>query len=53
MLTSAFGSKKKQRALESRLKNQIKGKALDKAMSSVLSQASSVEAVEGMGLAFC
>lgn len=46
MLTSAFGSKKKQRALESRLKNQIKGKALDKAMSSVLSQASSIEPVQ-------
>lgn len=46
MLTSAFGSKKKQRALESRLKNQIKGKALDKAMRTVLNQASSIEPVE-------
>ncbi|XP_061163766.1 DNA-directed RNA polymerase I subunit RPA49-like [Saccostrea echinata] len=46
MLTSAFGSKKKQRALESRLKNQIKGKALDKALSSVISQASTLKPVQ-------
>ncbi|XP_056010376.1 DNA-directed RNA polymerase I subunit RPA49-like isoform X3 [Ostrea edulis] len=46
MLTSVFGSKKKQRALDSRLKNQIKGKALDKALSSVISQASTIEPLQ-------